>query len=105
MADHYSKGYRQLRIFVDVLEGTNSASLTVFARVGSGGRHRDRLLVSVDLDTPLDDLNTAETLRCAGELMVREAFRMAQPAPQAPRGKTDHSGRVLTALNRSKSLR
>jgi hypothetical protein len=87
---------RQLRIILSDNRAHDHTGLSVFARVYRGGAHRDRLLLSAVVDHRLGDYDLAHTLRSAGELLVQEAFRMAQPAPQAPRKSADYSGRVAT---------
>jgi hypothetical protein len=96
--------YRQLRIFLDHTPGEDRTSLTVSARVSRRGRRSDRLLLVASVDHRLGDFPVADTLRAAGEILQREAFRMANPAPQPPRGETDLLGRVVTGMNRLKSL-
>jgi hypothetical protein len=87
---------RQLRIILNDDRANDHTSLSVFARVYRGGNHRDRLLLSAHVDHRLGDFDLAHTLRSAGELLQQEAFRMAQPAPQAPRKSAHYSGRVAT---------
>src|SRR6187401_3630638 len=96
--------YRQLRIFLDHTPGSDRTSLSVFARVSTRGRNRDRLLLTASVDHRLGDFPVADTLRAAGEILQREAFLMANPAPQAPRSETDYLGRVVTGQNRLSSL-
>jgi len=96
--------FRQLEITICPLETRDRATLNVWARVSHRGVDRKRLLLSVDIPAQVTDLDLAQTLAIAGEILTSEAFRMAQPAPQAPRSKADHSGRVATVLNRFRSL-
>ena len=88
--------YRQLRIILNFIPGADSTSITVSARVSDRGVNRDRLLLTSRVDHRLGDFPLADTLRSAGELLQREAFRMSNPAPQAPRTKTPYSGRVVS---------
>jgi len=97
--------FRQLEFTITPSETGDRATLTVWARVSRRGVDRRRLLLSADFEHRLVDLDVAQTLAAAGELISREAFRMQQPAPQAPRGQTDLSGRVDSVLNRFSSLR
>jgi hypothetical protein len=96
--------YRQLRIFLDHVPGSDRTDVSVFARVSDRGTSRDRLLLTASIDHRLGDFPIADTLRSAGEILQREAFRMSNPAPQAPRDITDQLGRVVTGGNRLQSL-
>lgn len=96
--------YRQLRIFLDHAPGSDRTHLSVFARVSRNGNRTDRPLLVASVDHRLGDFPVADTLRAAGEILVAEAFRMANPAPQAPRTKTPLIGRVASDLKRFKSL-
>jgi hypothetical protein len=99
-----SDAFRQLEIVVQPHEVEDSSTVSVFAAVSRRGVNRRKLLLSVAIAGRLTDLNTAQTLYRAGQILQAEAFRMAQPAPQAPRGEIDQSGRVLSSLDRFKSL-
>lgn len=97
--------FRQLELTICPSEVRDVATLNVWARVSHRGVDRKRLLLSVDIAAQVTDLDLAQTLSIAGEILSREAFRMQQPAPQSPRDESHLSPRVVTGLNRFKSLR
>lgn len=105
MAAERADFFRQLELTICPREDRDQATLNVWARVSRRGVDRKRLLLSVDIAARITDLDVGQTLAIAGEILSAEAFRMGQPAPQAPRDESHISPRVDTVLNRFKSLR
>ena len=105
MATERADFFRQLEFTICPHPTSDVATLSVWARVSHRGVDRRRLLLSCDIAAQITDLDVAQTLAIAGEIISREAFRMQQPAPQAPRDKSHLTPRVDSVLNRFKSLR
>lgn len=105
MATERTDFFRQLELTICPSEQRDVATLNVWARVSHRGVDRKRLLLSCVVAAQVTDLDLAQTLAAAGEILSREAFRMQQPAPQAPRDKSHLTPRVDSVLNRFKSLR
>lgn len=84
MANERDDRYKQIRIMVNPSPTSCTSSISVVARTSVRGSNHDRVLVRRDIGVDLGQLETPEMLRQVGELLVAEAFRRANPAPQAP---------------------